>query len=323
MKAHAAAGSRHEPVPLVRSAGVDGDARLHDAAAGAAAAGAVARRAVPVRDHPVLRAVPGRPPADARGRRRAKRRRRSSPARSSSRRSPRWCRRCPWLAAQAVSGEAAVYRYLEGGRVLVDRTLLALESQFGFLEADGFPCRDGPEDRRVRRDLRAGAPERGAARRCRVAAVAAARAVSRVLLPARRPAVPEVHRRSGPERVLRAHAVHDRARRRHRPRVLPGAAQAHRHRYRLPRARPDGDRHAGRLRARADGRRARLGAVRRLGDRVRDRRAGRRHRFPGRSLGRLRGDRPVPGRAPARRFRVHAADRRPQPAACTRCRRCC
>jgi predicted PurR-regulated permease PerM len=39
----------------------------------------------------------------------------------------------PWLAAQAVSGEAAVLRYLEGGRLLVDRTLTTLESQFGFL----------------------------------------------------------------------------------------------------------------------------------------------------------------------------------------------
>ena len=29
----------------------------------------------------------------------------------------------PWLAAQAVSGQEAVFRYLAGGRVLVDRTL--------------------------------------------------------------------------------------------------------------------------------------------------------------------------------------------------------
>jgi len=44
----------------------------------------------------------------------------------------------PWLAAQAVSGEEAVYRYLAGGRVLIDRTLLMLESQFGFLKQMDF-----------------------------------------------------------------------------------------------------------------------------------------------------------------------------------------
>jgi len=44
----------------------------------------------------------------------------------------------PWLAAQAVSGEEAVYRYLAGGRVLIDRTLLTLESQFGFLKQMDF-----------------------------------------------------------------------------------------------------------------------------------------------------------------------------------------
>ena len=44
----------------------------------------------------------------------------------------------PWLAAQAVSGEEAVYRYLAGGRMLIDRTLLVLESQFGFLKQMDF-----------------------------------------------------------------------------------------------------------------------------------------------------------------------------------------
>jgi predicted PurR-regulated permease PerM len=44
----------------------------------------------------------------------------------------------PWLAAQAVSGEEAVYRYLAGGRMLADRTLLMLESQFGFLREMDF-----------------------------------------------------------------------------------------------------------------------------------------------------------------------------------------
>lgn len=43
-----------------------------------------------------------------------------------------------WLAAQAVSGEEVVFRYLEGGRVLVDRTLTTLESQFGFLRRMKF-----------------------------------------------------------------------------------------------------------------------------------------------------------------------------------------
>jgi predicted PurR-regulated permease PerM len=40
----------------------------------------------------------------------------------------------PWLAAQAAGSEEALYRYVEGGRLLLDRTLLALESQFGFLK---------------------------------------------------------------------------------------------------------------------------------------------------------------------------------------------
>jgi predicted PurR-regulated permease PerM len=44
----------------------------------------------------------------------------------------------PWLAAQAVSGEEAVYRYLAGGRVLIDRTLRMLESEFGFLREMDF-----------------------------------------------------------------------------------------------------------------------------------------------------------------------------------------
>ncbi|MBL0143451.1 MAG: AI-2E family transporter [Betaproteobacteria bacterium] len=43
-----------------------------------------------------------------------------------------------WLVAQESSGEAALLRYLDGGRTLVDRTLLALESQFGFLRRMDF-----------------------------------------------------------------------------------------------------------------------------------------------------------------------------------------
>jgi predicted PurR-regulated permease PerM len=44
----------------------------------------------------------------------------------------------PWLAAQSVAGGETLYRYLEGGRVLVDRTLMTLESQFDFLKRIGF-----------------------------------------------------------------------------------------------------------------------------------------------------------------------------------------
>ena len=44
----------------------------------------------------------------------------------------------PWLAAQAVSGEEALFRYLAGGRVLVERSLAMLESQFGFLKQIDF-----------------------------------------------------------------------------------------------------------------------------------------------------------------------------------------
>ena len=44
----------------------------------------------------------------------------------------------PWLAAQSVSGEESFYRYLEGGRVLIDRTLAGLEKQFAFLKRMNF-----------------------------------------------------------------------------------------------------------------------------------------------------------------------------------------
>ncbi len=44
----------------------------------------------------------------------------------------------PWLVAQSVSGEEVLGRYLEGGRVLIDRTLHTLESQFGFLKRMDF-----------------------------------------------------------------------------------------------------------------------------------------------------------------------------------------
>jgi len=43
-----------------------------------------------------------------------------------------------WLAANAVTGEQAFYRYLEAGRKLIDRTMALLESQFGFLERMGL-----------------------------------------------------------------------------------------------------------------------------------------------------------------------------------------
>jgi predicted PurR-regulated permease PerM len=49
----------------------------------------------------------------------------------------------PWLAAQAVTGEVTLNRYLEGGRVLVDRTLAALEHQFGFLRRMNFHAEMG------------------------------------------------------------------------------------------------------------------------------------------------------------------------------------
>jgi predicted PurR-regulated permease PerM len=44
----------------------------------------------------------------------------------------------PWLAAQAVSGQEALFRYLTGGRSLVERSLAMLESQFGFLKELDF-----------------------------------------------------------------------------------------------------------------------------------------------------------------------------------------
>lgn len=44
----------------------------------------------------------------------------------------------PWLAAQAVGGEEAFFRYLAGGRLLIDRSLATLEAQFEFLKQMDF-----------------------------------------------------------------------------------------------------------------------------------------------------------------------------------------
>jgi predicted PurR-regulated permease PerM len=44
----------------------------------------------------------------------------------------------PWLAAESVAGQETFYRYLEGGRVLIDRVLGGLESQFAFLKRLDF-----------------------------------------------------------------------------------------------------------------------------------------------------------------------------------------
>jgi predicted PurR-regulated permease PerM len=49
----------------------------------------------------------------------------------------------PWLAAQSVAGQETFYRYLEGGRVLVDRVLGGLESQFAFLKRLDFHAEMG------------------------------------------------------------------------------------------------------------------------------------------------------------------------------------
>ena len=49
----------------------------------------------------------------------------------------------PWLAAQAMTGEEVLLRYFEGGRLLVDRSLIALEAQFGFLKRMNFNAEVG------------------------------------------------------------------------------------------------------------------------------------------------------------------------------------
>jgi predicted PurR-regulated permease PerM len=49
----------------------------------------------------------------------------------------------PWLAAESVAGAQALYRYLEGGRVLIDRILAALEHQFAFLARLDFHAEMG------------------------------------------------------------------------------------------------------------------------------------------------------------------------------------
>lgn len=49
----------------------------------------------------------------------------------------------PWLAAQSVAGQETFYRYLEGGRVLIDRLLAGLEAQFAFLRRLDFHAEAG------------------------------------------------------------------------------------------------------------------------------------------------------------------------------------
>ena len=44
----------------------------------------------------------------------------------------------PWLAAQSLAGEETLYRYLAGGRTLIERTLETLEHQFTFLSRMHF-----------------------------------------------------------------------------------------------------------------------------------------------------------------------------------------
>lgn len=48
-----------------------------------------------------------------------------------------------WLVGQSVSSEEALGRYIEGGRVLLDRTLAALEKEFGFLQRMDFHAEVG------------------------------------------------------------------------------------------------------------------------------------------------------------------------------------
>jgi predicted PurR-regulated permease PerM len=49
----------------------------------------------------------------------------------------------PWLAAQSALGEESLNRYLDGGRLLLDRTFAALESQFAFLQRMRFHAEMG------------------------------------------------------------------------------------------------------------------------------------------------------------------------------------
>jgi predicted PurR-regulated permease PerM len=44
----------------------------------------------------------------------------------------------PWIVAQAAENQDTFLRYVEGGQALLDRTLLALEGQFGFLQRMGI-----------------------------------------------------------------------------------------------------------------------------------------------------------------------------------------
>ncbi|HZR04016.1 MAG TPA: AI-2E family transporter [Burkholderiales bacterium] len=49
----------------------------------------------------------------------------------------------PWLVAQSVSGEEMLGRYVEGGRVLIHKTLTMMESQFAFLRRMDFAAEAG------------------------------------------------------------------------------------------------------------------------------------------------------------------------------------
>src|SRR4029077_7280282 len=48
-----------------------------------------------------------------------------------------------WLAGNAVSGEEALFRYLDTGQRLMDQTLALLEAQFGFLQRIGLHAEMG------------------------------------------------------------------------------------------------------------------------------------------------------------------------------------
>ena len=107
----------------------------------------------------------------------------------------------PWLATQSMTGEATICRYLEGGRVLIERTLATLESSFAFLRRIAFPRGDGQGAGGVRRRQAAVETRGGAAGGGDVPPVDAARPVLRVFPAARWRALRETSRRRGAERV--------------------------------------------------------------------------------------------------------------------------
>ena len=115
----------------------------------------------------------------------------------------------PWISSHAVGWQSSLARYVEGGSLLLQKTMAGLEVQFSFLERASL-------SRNVSEQI-ADFTETFAQRHLADFVVTlaawlpslAAGAVSRLFLPARRAPLHEIHRQRRTQRLLRAHALPD------------------------------------------------------------------------------------------------------------------